>query len=284
MGSAGRHRVGQPLSRREGDGGRPVAGRPARDIWVKRLPVGPFSRITFGDTSSVRPPGRPTAATVLYITDRSGSGVGPATPTGRTAPVPRACFASTPAGRDFGQVVPSRDGRWLILRTAPVGAGNADILGLKTGDTTLVPLVASPAAEFYPALSPDGRWLAYASNESGTLEVYVRPFPGDLVGQVAGVHRGRQRAGVVQYRPGAVLHQRQDGDGLGRDPAGRHVLGRAAADPVLGGATRPRGPVPSFSVSPDDKRFLMVREGETAQQSELIVAENWLQQLKAQAR
>ena len=39
------------------------------------------------------------------------------------------------------------------------------------------------------------------------------------------------------------------------------------------------GPVHSFSLSPDDKRFLMVREGETAQQSELILAENGLQEL-----
>jgi hypothetical protein len=38
--------------------------------------------------------------------------------------------------------------------------------------------------------------------------------------------------------------------------------------------------VPSFSLSPDDKRFLMVREGEATQPSELIVAENWLQNLK----
>ena len=40
-----------------------------------------------------------------------------------------------------------------------------------------MPLVVSPAKEFFPALSPDGRWLAYSSNESGTPEVYVRPFP-----------------------------------------------------------------------------------------------------------
>ena len=43
------------------------------------------------------------------------------------------------------------------------------------------------------------------------------------------------------------------------------------------------GPVPSYSLSPDDKRFLMVREGEAGQQSELIVAENWLEQLKGHA-
>jgi hypothetical protein len=42
------------------------------------------------------------------------------------------------------------------------------------------------------------------------------------------------------------------------------------------------GPVPSFWVSPDSKRFLMLREGAAGQPGELIVAENWLQQLKAQ--
>src|SRR5439155_4918561 len=71
---------------------------------------------------------------------------------------------------------PSRDGRWLALRTSATSAGG-DILGLKAGDATPVPLVATAAVEFYPALSPDGRWLAYGSNESGTMEVYVRPFP-----------------------------------------------------------------------------------------------------------
>ena len=43
------------------------------------------------------------------------------------------------------------------------------------------------------------------------------------------------------------------------------------------------GSVPSFWLSPDDKRFLMLREGEAGQPGELIVAENWVQQLKAQA-
>ena len=147
-----------------------------RDIWVKQLPEGPFSRITFGDTSSVRPSWSPDGRDVLYVSDRSGAGVGPAY--ARRADgtgVARLLIASSKV--DFGQIVPSRDGRWLILRTAPIGAGSTDIMGLQGGDTTLVPLVASPATEFYPALSPDGRWLAYASNESGAFEIYVRPFP-----------------------------------------------------------------------------------------------------------
>ncbi len=41
-----------------------------------------------------------------------------------------------------------------------------------------------------------------------------------------------------------------------------------------------QGAVPSYSLSPDDKRFLMLREGESGQPGELIVAENWLTQLR----
>jgi hypothetical protein len=254
-----------------------------RDIWVKRLPEGPFSRITFGDTSSVRPAWSADGRDVLYITDRSGSGVGPvyahrADGTG----TPRLLRATSPS-IDFGQVVQSRDGRWLILRTAPVGAGSTDILGLKTGDTTLVPLVASPAAEFYPSLSPDGRWLAYASNESGKGEIYVRPFPETASakwqvstaggGEPAWSNTGRElfyfngKSEMVsaEIPPGATFS------------VGRQRTLFSVAELARG------GPVVSYSVSPDDKRFLMVREGETAQQSELIVAENWLEQLKGSA-
>src|SRR5262245_63185630 len=51
-------------------------------------------------------------------------------------------------------------------------------MGIRPGlDTVARPLVATPAEELAPAVSPDGRWLAYSSNESGRREVYVRPFP-----------------------------------------------------------------------------------------------------------
>src|SRR5450759_187348 len=40
------------------------------------------------------------------------------------------------------------------------------------------PFLRTPADEFVPAFSPNGRWIAYLSNESGRFEIYVRPFPG----------------------------------------------------------------------------------------------------------
>ncbi len=73
----------------------------------------------------------------------------------------------------------SPDGHWLVLRTDNGAAGAGDLVGVRSsGDTTPVPLVASSFTELEPSISPDSRWLAYTSNESGANEVYVRPFPG----------------------------------------------------------------------------------------------------------
>jgi eukaryotic-like serine/threonine-protein kinase len=250
-----------------------------RDIWVKRLPDGPFSRITFGDTSSVRPAWSPDGREVLYVVDRTGSGVGPAY--AHRADGTGTARVLIPSSKvDFGQVAPSRDGRWLVLRTAPIGIGTSDILGLKTGDTTLVPLVASPAVELFPAISPDGRWLAYASNESGTMEVYVRPFPetASAKWQVS-TAGGSEPAWSSTGRELLYINGKTEMVSAEIPPGGTFSVGRQRTLFSAAQLSRP-GPVPSFALSPDDKRFLMVREGETAQQSELIVAENWVEQLR----
>ncbi len=252
------------------------------DIWVKPLPTGPFSRITFGDTASVRPAWSPDGREVYYIQDRSGTGTGAvyahrADGTGK----PRQLIASK---ADFAQILPPRDGRWLLVRTPlNVPGTGADILGYRPGDTTAVPLIATPAAEGYPALSPDGRWLAYSSTESGTQEIFVRPFPetGTAKWQVSTAggtqprwsNSGRELFYIngksdmmsAEVKPGATF-------ALGE----QHVLFSTA--PYSTAAS-----VQSYSVSPDDKRFLMLREGETNALSELVIAEHWLQELKVKA-
>ena len=59
------------------------------------------------------------------------------------------------------------------------GLGRFDIITRSVqGDTTVTPFAASAANEVSPRYSPDGKWLAYASDESGRYEVYARPFPG----------------------------------------------------------------------------------------------------------
>ena len=70
----------------------------------------------------------------------------------------------------------SQDGTRLVLRDESFG--NRDIYGIRPGmDSVAVPLVATEFLEVSPALSPNGRWLAYVSNDTGRLEIYVSPFP-----------------------------------------------------------------------------------------------------------
>ena len=248
-----------------------------RDIWVKQLPSGPFSRITFSDTSSGRPSWSADGRDVLYIADRSGSGVGPvyarrADGTGS----PRLVQGSV----DVGQVATSRDGRWLIFRTAPQPPATPDILGVKAGDTTLVPLVASPTApELFPALSPDGRWLAYASTESGTAEVYVRPFPetASAKWQVS-TQGGAEPSWSSTGRE--LLYINGKGDMVSAEiPAGPTFSVGKQRTLFPMGQFAGNGPVHSYSLSPDNKRFVVLREGEAGQPGELVVAENWTRQL-----
>jgi Tol biopolymer transport system component len=149
------------------------------DIWIKQLDRGPFTRLTFGGMNR-RPAWSPDGRTVAFIHD-----------TGTTSVVyERPVDGSTPQrplarlDRQVQEVAWSPDGRWLLLRTDNGTAGAGDIVGVRTsGDTMPVPLVADQFTELHPTVSPDGRWIAYTSNESGTGEVYVRAFPGTTAGR-----------------------------------------------------------------------------------------------------
>ena len=177
----------------------------------------------------------------------------------------------------------SRDGRWLILRTAPTTGRPPTSSASRRATPRSVPLVATPAVELFPALSPDGRWLAYASNESGTFEVYVRPFPetASAKWQVS-TAGGNEPAWSSTGRELFYINAKGDMVSAEIPAGGTFSVGRQrilfSTAQLVGG-----GPVPSYSLSPDNKRFLVLREGEAGQPGELVVAENWQQQLKAQA-
>src|SRR5262249_34006894 len=86
--------------------------------------------------------------------------------------------------RQVQEVAWSPDGRWLLLRTDDGAPGAGDIVGIRTsGDTTPVPLVADQFSEIHPTVSPDSRWIAYTSDESGAEEVSVRASPNPSAGR-----------------------------------------------------------------------------------------------------
>ena len=184
----------------------------------------------------------------------------------------------------FGQTFETRDGKWVLARRSFFEPGAGDIFGIRKGDSTLVPLVTGPATEVEPAVSPDGRWLAYKSNESGVSEIYVRPFPdaGSARWQVSTAggsdpvwshsgkelfYRGAQDAMMaVAVRPGATFAAEQP----------KMLFSTASYVPVA--------PVQSFDVSPDDKRFVFLRETSPNERNELIVVQHWTEELRGRAR
>ncbi|MDA2939182.1 hypothetical protein MYX75_13095, partial [Acidobacteria bacterium AH-259-A15] len=71
----------------------------------------------------------------------------------------------------------SPDGKKLVFREEnPETSWDLHVLSME-GERTSEPLLQTEFREFDPAISPDGRWMTYESDESGQYEVFVRPFP-----------------------------------------------------------------------------------------------------------
>jgi serine/threonine-protein kinase len=139
-------------------------------IWVKELDTGPTRLLTFEGTGNNRPTWTADGREVIYFGDA------------QTLWRVRADGGAVPTRIETDvltwEAQVSRDGQWLVLRAGGTGTGTRDIHAIRPGvDSTSRLIVGSPADEYAPALSPDGRWLAYVSNETGREEVYVRPFP-----------------------------------------------------------------------------------------------------------
>ncbi len=145
------------------------------DIWVKELDGGPRSRLTFDEAGDRKPVWGPNPETVTFISSR-----------GENLDVYQKRADGTgnvelllDLERTIAEVEWSADGQWLVVRTAGIGGqlGGRDIFAIRPGaDSETTPLLVGDYDERAPALSPDGRWLAYTSNETGTHEVFVRPF------------------------------------------------------------------------------------------------------------
>jgi len=171
-----------------------------------------------------------------------------------------------------------------VLRRSVAEQGSGDIYAMRSGDTALTPLILTPAQEGHPALSPDGRWLAYVSDESGNREVYVRPFPDAASARWQVSTTGG--AEPVWAHSGRELFYRSAQNELVAAEVRRGPSFSVGEQRALFSVAPyfSLGPLQSYDVSPDDRRFLMLREGPLSQQSELILTENWAQELKARTR
>jgi serine/threonine protein kinase/Tol biopolymer transport system component len=168
---------------------------------------------------------------------------------------------------------------WVLRMGDPsLGSGQAPSVGPGQGRKAL-PFLRTPFNEANPRFSPDGRWLAYISDESGRFEIYVQPYPGPggkwQISTDGGTEPMWNPAGrELFYRSGdkmmAVDISTQSGFTAGKPRMlfeGRYELASV--------------PVGNYDVSSDGQRFLMLKPVEQQQAATQInVVVNWFEELK----
>ncbi len=249
-----------------------VEGR--REVWIKTLPTGPFFRVAGAGSQNYRPFWAPDGRSVGFVSDLGGqSGAYRTAPDGSGA-----VEGIAPVTRTVDEAAWSPDGQWLVFRAG--SGGGRDILGIRPGiDSAPVPLVVSDAEEFAPLVSPDGRLLSYASNESGRDEVFVRPFPETSAGRVqVSVSGGNE---PVWHPDGRELYYRDEDANLVAvtfepDPMLR-VRERRVLFSTRGYHTDTRHF--SYAVGRDGRFYFFEQNAPSSANAVVIL--NWLEELKA---
>ena len=152
------------------------------DIWVLDLERDTLTRITFAGNTNVYPLWTPDGQRIVYSSSEKGI-------------PPNLWWIRADGGGDAQRLTESKNAQipssWspngkilAFFESSPATAYDAMIMPIegseKSGWTPgqPKPFVNTPFNEILPAFSPDGKWIAYESSESGTYEIYVRPFPG----------------------------------------------------------------------------------------------------------
>ena len=257
------------------------------DIWVYEWERDTLTRLTFGGEENFRPVWTPDGQRITYSSfEKSGEfslywkqadGAGDAL---RLTESKNEKYAQSwrPDGKvlAFYQLNPGSS--WDILTLAVEGNEKS---GWKPGESK--PFLNSPFGEMTPVFSPDGRWLAYQSDESGNNEVYVRPFPGP--------------GGKWQISTGGGVFPKwsRNGKELFYSTEGSRIM--VATYTVSGDSFHPEKPQPwspgqfssgrgytyNFDPHPDGRRFAVLKApatGETSQVNKVTFIFNFFDQLR----
>jgi len=257
------------------------------DIWIFDLEKGTLTRLTFGPASEVYSPWMPDGRSVIYSSGdseqssqrdlfrKAADGTGTAQPltTGKSGGAPMSI---------------SPDGKFMVTRTGTGGEPNDLMLTALDGSGKTQPLLADPKFnERNGEISPDGRWIAYDSNESGRQEVFVRPFPN--------VDGGRWQISAdggafpVWARSGRELFFVS----ISNPPALMSVTLQPGAVFTYGKPERLFDVTPYYSatgrsldVALDGKRFLAIKSAGSAAtvRPSFVVVSNWFDELRARVK
>ncbi|HLZ42257.1 MAG TPA: protein kinase [Candidatus Sulfotelmatobacter sp.] len=236
----------------------------ANDIWVLDLARGVRTRLTFGPVSNMFPAWSPDGKWIVYTADRNGrSNLCRKRADGSGAEETLLTDEQLVLATDW-----SRDSKYLVYMRGPVG--NTELWALPLQGERK-PFVVVPRSEntftALGRLSPDGHWLAYASNESGAPQVYVVAFGGGQGKWQVSVNGGMQPTWskdgkqLYYFDPSYNLFAvpvKESGGAL-QFGSGQQLLSNWSAPQVF------------YDVSPDGKKILLDRISQQVNQSVTVV-------------
>ena len=176
----------------------------------------------------------------------------------------------------------SPDSRFMLYTAAENLTTRSDLWVLPSEGRKPVPFVRTAFDEDQGRFSPNGRWIAYVSNETGANEVYVRAFTTDFRGGAAGTGGSR----LISRGGGSAPRWRGDGrEMFYLAPDGKMMAAEVSAGPEFrAGAPTPLFQIPSGAmvgdVSADGKRFLLVIPAGPSATPPFTVVLNWTAGLK----
>jgi Tol biopolymer transport system component len=250
------------------------------DVWVADVARGTMSRLSFDPAEDETPIWSPDGRTVAWTATRGT--------------LARGIFRRAADGSGKEELVWSLqnhahlrdwlpDGRALLVEIADPKSGT-DIWRLDLGEKPTATLfLQTPFNERNSRISPDGRWLAYSSDESGRDEVYIQSFPSAGAKVQVSTGGGEQpvwaRNGKALFFRGAGAIQEATFETSPRLSVGKpHTLfPDQFENPQMGGHT-------GYDVFPDG-RFLMIQSADTQQNAggpryEFIFVFNWFEELR----
>ena len=178
----------------------------------------------------------------------------------------------------------SPDGTLLVFtENSPETGQDIGVLSLTDEEHEIEWLLNTPFSEFSPALSPDGRWMAYTSDQTGLIEVYVKPFPNVEDGRTP-VSQGGGNWPVWAPGGGELFYRTPEGlmmVAFETEPSFR-VRTRALLFEETGVYNWSVGH--TYDIAPDGQRFLMIKEGgggtDDAPAPQIILVQNWFDELQ----
>jgi len=242
------------------------------DIWLVDLARSTVSRLTFGTSNQTHPTWSPDGSRIAFASDQEGtSNLYQKSSSGAGTEELLLSSDTSKYVTDW-----SLDGRFIAYENQSPGTGSDLWVLPLSGDRKPMPYLRTEFNEAQGQFSPDGRWMAYSSNESGRTEVYVQAFPAS---------GGKWQ---ISTAGGSFPRWRRDGKELFYRTADQKLMSVAVQTDSTFQAGQPRAlfetrasdvPVVPYSISADGQRFLVNTATEETNTAPITVVLNWIAEL-----